>query len=79
MDIKYIWKTKEATCFAEYKFWDLLLNSLEDQNLKPNGVSVNTCYSSEVQYMCRSQPEAPKTAKKKMVLFIGSLLSPKFP
>lgn len=42
MDIKYIWKTKEATSFAEYKFWDLLLNSLEDQNLKPNGVSVNT-------------------------------------
>lgn len=27
MDIKYIWKTKEATSFAEYKFWDLLLNS----------------------------------------------------
>lgn len=33
MDIKYIWKTKGVTSFAEYKFWDLLPNSL-DENLK---------------------------------------------
>lgn len=27
----------------------------------------------------KEEPEASKTAKKKMVLFIGSLLSPEFP